>query len=87
MELDLIPILSTVIMATTIVTIVLAFGSYAAYKLRDKKRARVNRRAPSEEEAPPPVFRRYQSGAVPREERSAPGAAGDAEAEPGSAES
>lgn len=61
MELDLIPILSTVIMATTIVTIILAFGSYAAYKLRDKKRARIKRHAPEEEEAAPPVFRRYQS--------------------------
>jgi hypothetical protein len=39
MEVDLIPILSTIILATTIVTIVLAVGSYAAYKLRDKQRA------------------------------------------------
>ncbi|MAE95109.1 MAG: hypothetical protein CL910_10650 [Deltaproteobacteria bacterium] len=67
MELDLIPILSTVIMATTIVTIILAFGSYAAYKLRDKKRARVNRRAPMEDEVPPPVFRRYQRGGASSE--------------------
>ncbi len=59
MQFDLIPILSTVIMATTIVTIILAFGSYAAYKLRDKKRARVGRIA-AEDETPPPVFRRYQ---------------------------
>ncbi|MCP5058952.1 MAG: hypothetical protein GY937_19795 [bacterium] len=59
MKFDLIPILSTVIMATTIVTIILAFGSYAAYKLRDKQRARVGRVA-AEEEAPPPIFRRYQ---------------------------
>lgn len=72
MELDLIPILSTVIMATTIVTIVLAFGSYAAYKLRDKKRARVNRRAPGDEEAAPPVFRRYQRGAARPEGRAEP---------------
>ncbi len=61
MKFDLIPILSTVIMATTIVTIILAFGSYAAYKLRDQKRARAGRVAP-EEEAPPRVFRRYQRG-------------------------
>ena len=62
MEIDLIPILSTVILATTIVTIVLAVGSYFAYKLRDKRRAR---RPPAEtptEEAPP-VFRRYRPGA------------------------
>lgn len=63
MEFDLIPILSTVIMATTIVTIILAFGSYAAYKLRDKKRARVKRRSSTEDEAAPPVFRRYQRAA------------------------
>ncbi|MCP3986007.1 MAG: hypothetical protein GY723_16615 [bacterium] len=67
MKFDLIPILSTVIMATTIVTIILAFGSYAAYKLRDKKRARAGRIA-SEDETPPPVFRRYS--------RENPGAAG-----------
>lgn len=64
MEIDLIPILSTVIMATTIVTIILAFGSYAAYKLRDKKRASIKRHSPEEEEAPPPVFRRYQRTAA-----------------------
>ncbi|MBW2244104.1 MAG: hypothetical protein JRH01_19145 [Deltaproteobacteria bacterium] len=61
MKFDLIPILSTIIMATTIVTIILAFGSYAAYKLRDRQRARVGRVA-ADEEAPPPVFRRYQRG-------------------------
>ncbi len=72
MEIDLIPILSTVIMATTIVTIILAFGSYAAYKLRDKKRARVTRHASAEEEAPPPVFRRYRS-AIDEEEAPDPG--------------
>ena len=64
MEIDLIPILSTVIMATTIVTIILAFGSYAAYKLRDKKRARVNRKTIKEEESAPPVFRRYRQGSA-----------------------
>lgn len=66
MQFELIPILSTVIMATTIVTLILAFGSYAAYKLRDRKRARVGRLA-ADDEAPPPVFRRYQ-----REVRTAP---------------
>ena len=58
MDIDLIPILSTIILATTIVTIVLAVGSYAAYKLRDKRRARRRAAAPVEE-APRP-FRRYQ---------------------------
>lgn len=62
MQFDLIPILSTVILATTIVTIVLAIGSYAAYKLRDKQRAR-RKLAVRPEEAqtePPKVFRRYR---------------------------
>ena len=59
MEVDLIPILSTIILATTIVTIVLAVGSYAAYKLRDKKRARRKLAAPAEEEEPLRPFRRY----------------------------
>jgi hypothetical protein len=60
-QIDLIPILSTVILATTIVTIVLAIGSYLAYKLRDKRRARGKRKVA--EEAPPArVFRRYRPG-------------------------
>jgi hypothetical protein len=59
MEIDLIPILSTIILATTIVTIVLAVGSYAAYKLRDRARARRRAAAPSPEAAPRP-FRRYR---------------------------
>jgi hypothetical protein len=61
MEIDLIPILSTIILATTIVTIVLAVGSYAAYKLRDKRRAR-RRAAAAVEEAPQRLFRRYRPG-------------------------
>lgn len=67
MEIDLIPILSTIILATTIVTIVLAVGSYAAYKLRDRGRAR-RRAAATVEEAPRRPFRRYQPrrGARPR---------------------
>ena len=63
MEIDLIPILSTIILATTIVTIVLAVGSYAAYKLRDRQRARGVDAAQQE---PPRPFRRYQ----PRHPRS-----------------
>lgn len=57
MQIDLIPILSTVILATTIVTIVLAVGSYFAYKLRDRRRARRRPRTASE---PQRVFRRYR---------------------------
>ncbi|MEN8182247.1 MAG: hypothetical protein ABFS46_06890 [Myxococcota bacterium] len=59
MEIDLIPILSTIILATTIVTIVLAVGSYAAYKLRDKQRARRSVVDAANEEPLRP-FRRYQ---------------------------
>ena len=64
MEIDLIPILSTVILATTIVTIVLAVGSYFAYKLRDRQRARGSV-SPGEPEPAPRLFRRYRPG-VPR---------------------
>jgi hypothetical protein len=63
-EVDLIPILSTIILATTIVTIVLAVGSYAAYKLRDKQRAR--RRVVATEEEPLRPFRRYEPRRSPR---------------------
>ncbi len=65
MEVDLIPILSTIILATTIVTIVLAVASYAAYKLRDKQRARLKVLAPEDEE-PLRVFRRYEPRRSPR---------------------
>jgi hypothetical protein len=64
-EVDLIPILSTIILATTIVTIVLAVGSYAAYKLRDKQRAR-RKVVASEEEEPLRPFRRYEPRRSPR---------------------
>jgi len=62
MQIDLIPILSTVILATTIVTIILAIGSYAAYKLRDKQRAKRKLQAKKDEPEPEPpkVFRRYR---------------------------
>ena len=62
MQIDLIPILSTVILATTIVTIILAIGSYAAYKLRDKRRAKrkLSAKPADEDAAPPKVFRRYK---------------------------
>ena len=63
MELDLIPILSTVILATTIVTIVLAVGSYFAYKLRDRQRAR-EKSSGRQAREPAKVFRRYRPGAT-----------------------
>lgn len=59
MQIDLIPILSTIILATTIVTIVLAIGSYFAYKLRDKRRLRAGDKG--RVDGPPArAFRRYR---------------------------
>ncbi len=66
MELELFPLLSTIILVSTIVTIVLALFSYIAYRAREKKRP-----APSTSilalqlPAPPPaiqspLFRRYE---------------------------
>jgi hypothetical protein len=46
---DLVPYLSAVILVATIATILLAIGSYAAFKLRDKRR-------PKGQQGPPPVF-------------------------------
>ena len=51
---DLVPYLSAVILVATIATILLAIGSYAAFKLRDKRKPRA-------QQGPPPVFfHRYQ---------------------------
>ena len=61
MQFDLIPILSTIILATTIVTIILAIGSYVAYKLRDKRRMRSGGQGRIDEE-PARAFRRYRPG-------------------------
>ena len=50
---DLIPYLSAVILVATIATILLAIGSYAAFKLRDKRKPKAH--------GPAPVFfRRYR---------------------------
>ncbi len=46
---DLVPYLSAVILVATIATILLAIGSYAAFKLRDKRK-------PKAQQGPPPVF-------------------------------
>jgi hypothetical protein len=46
---DLVPYLSAVILVATIATILLAIGSYAAFKLRDKRK-------PKHQQGPPPVF-------------------------------
>jgi hypothetical protein len=48
---DLVPYLSAVILVATIATILLAIGSYAAFKLRDKRKPKAH--------GPAPVFRRY----------------------------
>jgi hypothetical protein len=46
---DLVPYLSAVILVATIATILLAIGSYAAFKLRDKRK-------PKAQQGPKPVF-------------------------------
>jgi hypothetical protein len=43
---DLVPYLSAVILVSTIATILLAVLSYAAFKLRDKRRPKGNTEAP-----------------------------------------
>lgn len=52
---DIIPILSTVILISTLVTLVLAVGSYFAYKMRETRRPR----GPAQV-AKPDFFRKYQ---------------------------
>ncbi len=61
MQFDLIPILSTIILATTIVTIILAIGSYFAYKLRDRRRTHSGGKGRIDE-VPARAFRRYRPG-------------------------
>jgi len=52
---DLVPYLSAVILVATIATILLAVGSYAAFKLRDKRK-------PKARPGPAPVFfQRYRA--------------------------
>jgi hypothetical protein len=59
---DLVPYLSAVILVATIATILLAIGSYAAFKLRDKRK-------PKARAGPPPIFfHRYR----PEAEAQAP---------------
>ena len=55
---DLVPYLSAVILVATIATILLAIGSYAAFKLRDKRKPRA-------QQGPPPIFfHRYRPEAA-----------------------
>ena len=67
---DLVPYLSTVIVVATLATVILAVFSYAAFKVRDKRR-------PREANSAPVFFRRY--GAVP----SPPDPAGEGDAPAG----
>ena len=53
---DLIPYLSAVILISTVATILLAVISYAAFKLRDKRRPK------SDPEDVPQFFHRYRTG-------------------------
>jgi hypothetical protein len=55
---ELVPYLSAVILIATIATILLAVMSYAAFKLRDKRR-------PKGKAAPPVFFHRYRPEADP----------------------
>ena len=54
-------LLSTVVLVSFIVTVVLAIGSYMAYKMRERGRAPANR---AEIEGEPVFFERVYPGAV-----------------------
>jgi hypothetical protein len=59
--LDLVPYLSAVILIATIATLLLAMFSYAAFKLRNKRRPKAADREPR-------FFRRYRLDAEPGSE-------------------
>jgi hypothetical protein len=65
---DLIPYLSAVILVSTVATILLAVLSYAAFKLRDKRRPKK-----SEGEGPA-FFHRYRNAPACEQEVTASGA-------------
>ena len=56
---DVVPYLSAVILISTIATIFLAVLSYAAFKLRDKRRPKAKKNS-----ADPVYFHRYRKTAV-----------------------
>lgn len=58
---DLISILATVILATTIATVIMGFVAYAAFKLREKRRPNVptTRDMPLDDGGEPIFFSRY----------------------------
>ncbi len=68
---DVVPYLSAIILISTIATIFLAVLSYAAFKLRDKRRPKA-KKGPAE----PVYFHRYRNRASGESE----GAEGDPEA-------
>ena len=47
---DIVPILSTVILIATLATLILAVGSYLAFKLRDQRRPKAVARGTAEPE-------------------------------------
>jgi hypothetical protein len=63
---DLISILATVILVTTIGTTVVGVGAYAAFKLRDKRRPKAKKAASVGPGSEDPVFlKRYMPAAEP----------------------
>ena len=61
MEMELYPLLSAIILVTTIMTVILALFSYVAYRARGRKQARQNTSLTSPNVAPvSPMFRRYE---------------------------
>ncbi len=64
---DLIPYLSTIILIATIATILLAFVSYGALKLRDRRRPRAS-------DTTPVFFRQYRLEDAPGHDQGGEGA-------------
>lgn len=63
---DLISILATVILVTTIGTTVVGVGAYAAFKLRDKRRPKTKKVLASGPGSEDPVFlKRYMPASEP----------------------
>lgn len=59
---ELIPILSTIVLAAIAMTIVLAVGSYVVYRLRDIRTQRRESEAKREEKGGPKYLERYRPG-------------------------
>jgi len=60
MEVELYPLLSTIILVTTIVTIIFAFFSYLAFRARAKRSARRTAEGGLAPVRAPQVFKRYE---------------------------